>query len=55
MQRLQVENKASMLAAEELHRKKLAEERQGEKEEEIQIKTDPMAMAEAEVLNPTNP
>lgn len=44
MQRLQAENKASIEAAEELHRKKLAEEREGEKED------DPMARAEAEVL-----
>ena len=45
---MQKENKAAMEAAEELHRKKMAQERDGEKEEEI--KNDPMAMAEAEVL-----
>ncbi|KAL9263556.1 Peptidyl-prolyl cis-trans isomerase E-like protein [Drosera capensis] len=45
MQRLQAEQQAAMKAAEELHRKKLAEEREGEKED------DPMAVAEAEVLN----
>lgn len=44
MQRLQAEHKASIEAAEEMHRKKLAEEREGEKED------DPMARAEAEVL-----
>ncbi|XP_004297218.1 PREDICTED: peptidyl-prolyl cis-trans isomerase E [Fragaria vesca subsp. vesca] len=48
MLRMQKENKAAMEAAEELHRKKMAQERDGEKEEEI--KNDPMAMAEAEVL-----
>ncbi|KAH9602646.1 hypothetical protein KSS87_005131 [Heliosperma pusillum] len=44
MQRLQAENKASNEAAEELHRKKMAEERDGEKDE------DPMARAEAEAV-----
>lgn len=44
MQRLQAEHKASIEAAEELHRKKLADEREGEKDD------DPMARAEAEVL-----
>lgn len=48
MQRIQAENRAAMEAAEELHRKKMAEEREGEKEEE-----DPMARAEAEVLKQT--
>lgn len=50
MQRIQAENKATMEAAEELHRKKMAEERDGEKEEETEVKGDPMAKAEAEVL-----
>uniref|UniRef100_M0ZP52 Peptidyl-prolyl cis-trans isomerase E n=1 Tax=Solanum tuberosum TaxID=4113 RepID=M0ZP52_SOLTU len=44
MKRLQEEQKAAMQVAEDLHRKKMAEEREGEKDE------DPMAMAEAEVL-----
>ncbi|KAK1361993.1 RRM domain-containing protein [Heracleum sosnowskyi] len=48
MQRIQAENKVAMEAAEELHRKKMAEDRDGEKDEET--KDDPMAMAEAEVL-----
>lgn len=39
-----------MEAAEELHRKKLAQEREGEKDEEVDTKDDPMAKAEAEVL-----
>lgn len=46
---MQAENKAAMEAAEELHRKKMTQERDGEKEEESEIKDDPMAMAEAEV------
>ncbi|CAL9077194.1 unnamed protein product [Musa hybrid cultivar] len=50
MQRLQAEHQAAMRAAEELHRKKLAEEREGEKEEETEKMADPMAAAEAEVL-----
>lgn len=50
MQRMQAENKAAMEAAEELHRKKMTQERDGEKEEESEIKDDPMAMAEAEVV-----
>ncbi|CAA7387893.1 unnamed protein product [Spirodela intermedia] len=49
MKRLQAENEAAMKAAEELHRKKVAEERDGEKEEETEA-TDPMAIAEAEAL-----
>jgi len=49
MRRLEAENKAAMLAAEELHRKQVAEEREGEKEE-IEIKDDPMARAEAEIV-----
>ncbi|KAL1803240.1 hypothetical protein DCAR_0934908 [Daucus carota subsp. sativus] len=48
MQRMQAENKVAMEAAEELHRKKMAEDRDGEKDEET--KDDPMAMAEAEAL-----
>ncbi|GMI67574.1 ATPase E1 [Hibiscus trionum] len=51
MQRIQAENQAAMRAAEELHRKKLAEERQGEKEDETEMKDDPMARAEAEFSN----
>lgn len=50
MKRLQEEHKAAMQAAEDLHRKKMAEEREGEKDEETDTKNDPMAMAEAEVL-----
>ncbi|KAL6577753.1 hypothetical protein OROMI_010081 [Orobanche minor] len=49
MQRLQAEQRAAMQAAEELHRKKVAEEREGEKEEDV--RDDPMAAAEADVLN----
>ncbi|XP_075485999.1 uncharacterized protein LOC142525571 [Primulina tabacum] len=45
MLRLQEEQRAAMKEAEELHRKKMAEQREGEKEE-----ADPMAKAEAEVL-----
>ncbi|KAG2706926.1 hypothetical protein I3843_05G113200 [Carya illinoinensis] len=54
MQRIQAENRATMEAAEDLHRKKLAQEREGEKEDEIEIKDDPMARAEAEVLEQNN-
>lgn len=50
MQRMQAENRAAMDAAEELHRKKMAEEREGEKDEETESKDDHMVMAEAEVL-----
>lgn len=50
MKRLQEEQKAAMQVAEDLHRKKMAEEREGEKDEETQTKNDPMAMAEAEIL-----
>ncbi|KAK6116419.1 hypothetical protein DH2020_049881 [Rehmannia glutinosa] len=50
MQRLQAEQRAAMQEAEELHRKKVAEERDGEKDEDGDIKDDPMAKAEAEVL-----
>lgn len=49
MRRLETENRAAMQAAEELHRKQVAQEREGEKEEEIDVKDDPMARAEAEV------
>ncbi|PIA40392.1 hypothetical protein AQUCO_02500238v1, partial [Aquilegia coerulea] len=50
MQRIQAENRATMEAAEELHRKKLAEEREGEKDDDSGSKNDPMAVAEAEAL-----
>jgi len=50
MRRIEAENRAAMQAAEDLHRKQVAEQREGEKEEEIEIKDDPMANAEAEVL-----
>ncbi|KAK9277610.1 hypothetical protein L1049_007156 [Liquidambar formosana] len=50
MQRIQAENRAAMQEAEELHRKKMAQEREGEMEEETEAKNDPMARAEAEVL-----
>ena len=50
MHRIQAENRAAMEAAEELHKKKMAHEREGEKEEETETKVDPMAMAEAEAL-----
>ncbi|XP_013639205.1 PREDICTED: peptidyl-prolyl cis-trans isomerase E [Brassica oleracea var. oleracea] len=46
--KIQAENKAAMEAAEELHRKKLAQDRQGEMEEDTDVKDDPMARAEAE-------
>ena len=46
MQRLQAEQRAAMQVAEKLHREKLAAEREGEKEEEV----DPMAAAEAQAL-----
>ncbi|KAJ6350684.1 hypothetical protein OIU78_006760 [Salix suchowensis] len=52
MQRMQAENRAAMQAAEDLHRKKMAEEREGEKEDEGRVKDDPMARAEVEVLKP---
>ena len=39
-----------MQAAEDLHRKQVAEQREGEKEEESETKEDPMAKAEAEGL-----
>ena len=50
MQRLQAENRAAMQEAEDLHRKKMAQEREGEKEDEAEINDDPMARAEAEAL-----
>lgn len=54
MQRIQAENQAAMRAAEEMHRKKMAQEREGEKDDEIEMKDDPMAMAEAEALKQNN-
>ncbi|KAH0877376.1 LOW QUALITY PROTEIN: hypothetical protein HID58_064770 [Brassica napus] len=53
--KIQAENKAAMEAAEELHRKKLAQDRQGEMEEDTDVKDDPMARAEAEALSHDNP
>ncbi|MCL7028303.1 hypothetical protein MKW94_021850 [Papaver nudicaule] len=50
MLRVQAENRAEMQKAEELHRKKLADEREGERDEDTEMKDDPMARAEAEVL-----
>ncbi|XLU20741.1 hypothetical protein S245_056807, partial [Arachis hypogaea] len=50
MRRLEAENRAANQAAEDLRRKKAAEEREGEKEDEI----DPMAKAEAEALQQNN-
>ena len=50
MQRLQAENRAAMQEAEDLHRKKMAQEREGEKEDEAEINDDPMARVEAEAL-----
>lgn len=49
--KMQAENKAAMETAEELHRKKLAEDRQGEMEEDTDTKNDPMARAEADALS----
>ncbi|KAJ0094423.1 hypothetical protein Patl1_16663 [Pistacia atlantica] len=54
MQRIQAENRAAMQAAEELHRKKMAQDREGEKDEDSEMKDDPMARAEAEVLKQNN-
>ncbi|XP_072956158.1 uncharacterized protein [Typha angustifolia] len=54
MQRLQAEQRAAMETAEKLHREKLAEEREGEKEENTETKADPMAIAEAETLKQSN-
>ncbi|TKY69554.1 glycine-rich RNA-binding protein [Spatholobus suberectus] len=48
MQRIEAENQAAMQAAEDLPRKQVAQRREGEKEEEIEIKDDPMAKAEAD-------
>lgn len=53
MQRIQKENQTAMKAAEELHRKQLAEEREGEKDDP-DTKDDPMAVAEAESLKQSN-
>ena len=53
MQRIQAENRAAMEAAKELHQKKMAKDREGEKEDE-EMKDDPMARAEAEVLKQKN-
>ncbi|XP_047332816.1 peptidyl-prolyl cis-trans isomerase E [Impatiens glandulifera] len=50
MIKLQAENKASMELAEELHRKKLAQERDGEKDDETDVSGDPMAKAESDAL-----
>ncbi|RYR54559.1 hypothetical protein Ahy_A06g029867 isoform B [Arachis hypogaea] len=50
MRRLEAESRAANQAAEDLRRKKAAEEREGEKEDEI----DPMAKAEAEALQQNN-
>ncbi|CAN1129863.1 hypothetical protein LINPERHAP2_LOCUS5486 [Linum perenne] len=47
MQKLIAENQAAMQAAGDLHRKKQLEEREGERDKT----DDPMARAEAEVLN----
>ncbi|KAJ4915682.1 ATPase E1 [Raphanus sativus] len=52
--KIQAENKAAMEAAEELHRKKLAQDRQGEMEEDTEVKDDPMARAEADALSHDN-
>ncbi|KAK1423140.1 hypothetical protein QVD17_18435 [Tagetes erecta] len=53
MQRIQKENQAAMQVAEELRRKQLAEDREGEKDDP-DTKDDPMAMAEAESLKQSN-
>ncbi|KAK6921885.1 RNA recognition motif domain [Dillenia turbinata] len=53
MRRLQEENRAAMKEAEEFHRKKMAEEREGEKEEDMDAKDDAMARAEAEAIQQT--
>lgn len=54
-QRLQAENRAAMQAAEELRRKQMTQEREGEKEDDItEVKDDPMANAEAEALQQNN-
>lgn len=43
-----------MQAAEELRRKQMAQEREGEKEDDTEVKDDPMAQAEAEALQQNN-
>ncbi|XP_076946188.1 uncharacterized protein LOC143617548 [Bidens hawaiensis] len=53
MQRIQKENQTALKVAEELHRKQLAEEREGEKDDP-DTKDDPMAVAEAESLKQSN-
>jgi hypothetical protein len=50
MRRLEAEQKAAMQDAERIHLKKMAAEREGEKEDDSGA-VDPMAMAEAEALN----
>ncbi|TKY69542.1 glycine-rich RNA-binding protein [Spatholobus suberectus] len=42
MRRIEAENRAAMQAAEDLHRKQVAQEREGKKEEVIEIRDDPM-------------
>lgn len=54
MRRIEAENRAAMQAAEDIRRKQLAQEKEGEKEEEIEVKDDPMAKAEEEVLEQNN-
>jgi hypothetical protein len=54
MLRMQAENRAAMEAAEELHRKKMAQDREGEKDDDSEMKDDPMARAEADVLKQNN-
>ncbi|KAL2349136.1 hypothetical protein Fmac_003136 [Flemingia macrophylla] len=54
MRRIEAENRAAMQAAEDLHRKQVAEQREGEKEEETETRDDAMAQAEAEVLQQNN-
>lgn len=49
MRRLEAEQKAAMQEAERIHLKKVAAEREGEKEDDTSA--DPMAIAEAEALN----
>ncbi|KAG0467776.1 hypothetical protein HPP92_017104 [Vanilla planifolia] len=50
MQRLQTEQRAAMQAAEELHRRKMAEVREGEKDETETRTADAMDVRNAEVL-----
>ncbi|CAH2037879.1 unnamed protein product [Thlaspi arvense] len=54
MLKIQAENKAAVETADELNRKKLAQDRQGEVEEDTDIKDDPMARAEADALSHDN-